>query len=65
MTLVDELIKNKEEILIKILQFLEGKEAATKISLHDMKFTVSNMLVKLNGEIEVSAMRLDVDKKKK
>lgn len=65
MSLVDELLKNKEEILVKILQFMEGKEAATKLNLNGMQFTLGNMLVKLNGEVEVSVMKTDQKKKKK
>ncbi len=65
MTLVDEVIKNKEEILIKVLQFLEGKEATTKLNLSGMKFTLGNMLVKLNGQVEVTVLKLEEGKKKK
>ena len=66
MALVDELLKNKEELFFKVLQFMEGKEASTKINLDDIKFRVANLEVKLKGEIEVSVMKLpDQGKKKK
>ena len=66
MALVDELLKNKEELFFKVLQFMEGKEASTKINLDDIKFRISNLEVKLKGEIEVSVIKLvDSGKKKK
>ena len=65
MTLVDELLKNKEEILIKVLQFLEGKEATTKLNLNGMQFSLGGTLVKLNGEVEVTVVKQAGNKKKK
>ncbi|HLD41923.1 MAG TPA: hypothetical protein VJB06_02720 [archaeon] len=65
MTLVDELLKNKEEILIKVLQFLEGKEATTKLNLDGMQFSLGGTLVKLNGEVEVTVVKQVASKKKK
>ncbi len=65
MSLVDELLKNKEEIFVKVLQFLEGKEASTKLNLNGIQFTVGNMQVKLNGEVEVSVLKQEQGKKKK
>ena len=65
MTLVDELLKNKEEILIKVLQFLEGKEATTKLNLNGMQFSLGGTLVKLNGEVEVTVVKQVASKKKK
>lgn len=64
MSLVDELVKNKEELLLKALQFMEGKEASTKINLDDIKFTIGNLSIKFKGEIEVSVMKLPEAKKK-
>lgn len=65
MTLVDELVKNKEEILIKVLQFLEGKEASTKLNLNGIQFRIGGTLVKLNGEVEISLVKEGEKNKKK
>ncbi len=65
MTIVEELIKNKEEILIKVLQFMEGKEASTKLNLNGIQFKVGGTLVKLNGEVEIALLKEEEGKKKK
>ena len=65
MALVDELLKNKEEILIKVLQFLEGKEATTRLKLDGMNFNIGNTLVKLNGEIDITVVKQQSSGKKK
>lgn len=65
MSLVDELLKNKEELLIKVLQFMEGKEASTKINLDGLQFKVGNVIVKLKGEVEASVIKLPGSGKKK
>ena len=64
MALVDELLKNKEEILIKVLQFLEGKEATTKLNLSGMQFSIGGTSVKLNGEVEITVVKQAGKKKK-
>ena len=65
MALVDELLKNKEEILIKVLQFMEGKEATTKLKLDGMQFNVGTTLIKLNGEVDVTVVKQTASGKKK
>jgi len=65
MTLVDELLQNKEELLIKVLQFLEGKEATTKLKLDGIQFNIGSALVKLNGEIDVTVVKTEGNSKKK
>ncbi|MBU0898613.1 MAG: hypothetical protein KKB03_04455 [Nanoarchaeota archaeon] len=60
---VEEIIKNKEEILIKILNLLEGKEASTSVSLDGIKFTLGkNVDVEVTGKITFTVTPL---KKKK
>ena len=65
MTMVDELLKNKEEILIKVLQFLEGKEAATKLNLNGLQFSLGGTMVKLNGQVEITVVKQAGSGKKK
>ncbi len=52
MGVIEELVKNKEEILVSFLKILEGKEARTKVNLNGVEFKVGDSLVKMNGSIE-------------
>lgn len=52
MGIVEEVIKNKEELLIKFLEILQGKEARATVNLDGIKFKVAGTEVKLNGSIE-------------
>ncbi len=50
--IIEEIIKNKEEFLIKILEIMEGKETRTKINLNGVEFKIGGTKVKMNGNIE-------------
>lgn len=52
MGVFEEIIKNKEELFVKILQILEGKETKTKINLDGVEFNIGNSKVSVNGNIE-------------
>ena len=67
MDILQELLKNKEELLVKLLEFMEGKETATKLKLDGISFNLGNTLVKLKGEVEITVVRQKAqqDKKKK
>ncbi len=64
MSIVEDLLKNKEEIFVKVLQFLGGEEATTKINLDGVKFDLGRFHVKLNGEVEVTVSQNPSKKKK-
>lgn len=51
MGIVEEILKNKEEILINLLRVMDGKEATAKVNLDGVKFKVGEATVKLDGEI--------------
>jgi len=51
MGIIEEVLKNKEEILINFLRVMEGKEATAKVNLDGVKFKVGDASVKLSGEI--------------
>jgi len=52
---VEEILKHKEEILVKLLAVLEGKEASATVNLDGIKFTVGKGTeIKLNGNITFS-----------
>jgi hypothetical protein len=50
--IIEEVLKNKEEFLIKILEILEGKEARTRINLDGVEFKIGKSKIKVNGNIE-------------
>lgn len=52
MGFIEEIIKNKEEILIKILQVVEGKETGVRVNLDGVKFKIGDTEVKLSGDVE-------------
>jgi hypothetical protein len=51
MGVIEEIVKNKEEILINFLRVMEGKEATAKVNLDGVKFKVGDALVRMDGEI--------------
>lgn len=64
MGILEEILKNKEEIIIKFLQVLEGKEVKTKVNLDGIKFNVGKSTVKLEGEVEFTFVPPKTRKKK-
>lgn len=52
MGVFDEIIKNKEELFLKILQILEGRGTRTKVSLDGVEFNIGNSKIRVNGEVE-------------
>ena len=52
MGVFEEIVKNKEELFMKILQILEGKETKTRVNLDGVEFKLGNSKVKVNGNVE-------------
>lgn len=52
MGVFEEIVKNKEELFIKILQILEGKETKTKVNLDGVEFNIGNSQIRVNGNVE-------------
>ncbi len=52
MGVFEEIVKNKEELVMKILQILEGKETKTKINLDGVEFNIGNSKVSVDGSVE-------------
>lgn len=52
MGFVEELLKNKEELLVKFLSIVEGKETSANVSLDGIKFDVGGTEVKLDGNVQ-------------
>jgi len=60
---VEEIIKNKEEIIEKVITLLEGKETNTSLNLDNIKFTIAkNIEITVDGKINFTITPL---KKKK
>ena len=56
MGFVEELLKNKEELLVKFLSIVEGKETSANVSLDGIKFDVGGTVVKVDGNIEFTVV---------
>lgn len=52
MGVLEEIIKNKEELLMKIMQILEGKETKTKVNLDGVEFNIGNSKISVHGDVE-------------
>jgi hypothetical protein len=50
--IIEDIIKNKEGFLLKLLEILEGKETKTRINLNGLEFKVGDSKIKVNGNIE-------------
>ncbi len=54
MGLLEEILASKEELIIKLLSVLEGKETKAKINLDGIKFKLKDATVAVDGEIELT-----------
>ena len=52
--MVEEIMKNKEDLLIKLLDVLEGREAKASVNLEGVEFMLGKSKIKLGGKVEVS-----------
>lgn len=52
MSITDDILKNKEELVIKLLNILQGKEATARVKLDGVKFNVGEVTIKLSGEVD-------------
>jgi hypothetical protein len=59
MGIIEEVLKNKEEILVALLKVLEGKESRARVNLDGVKFNVGKSSVKMEGEIEFTFVPLE------
>ena len=62
MGMIEEVLKNKEELLVKFMEIMEGKESKAKVNLNGVEFHVGKSLVRMNGTIDFSFV--PVNKKK-
>ena len=48
----EELLKNKEELFVKFLQVMEGKETGVRVNLDGVRLKVGEAQVSLKGDVE-------------
>ena len=59
MGIIEEILKNKEELLVKLLEIMEGKESRATVDLNDVEFHVGKSLVKLKGTLEFTFIPIE------
>ena len=50
----DEVVKNKEELLLKFFNILQGREAKTKLMLDGIELDFGKGKVKVDGSVELT-----------
>jgi len=58
MGIIEEVLKNKEEIVIRLLSILEGKETSAKVNVDGVELQLGKTKVKLSGEITFTIVPL-------
>ncbi|HDD45864.1 MAG TPA: hypothetical protein ENG42_00165 [Candidatus Aenigmarchaeota archaeon] len=48
----EDIIKNKEQLIMYILNLIEGKEAKTKVNLDEIELKFGKVSVKISGNLE-------------
>jgi hypothetical protein len=61
--ILEEIVKDKDELIEAFLKLLEGKESRAKIKLDGVKFKVGNSSVRLEGNLELTLVPME-DKRK-
>jgi hypothetical protein len=56
MGFIEELLKNKEELLVKFLSIMEGKETSANVNLDGIKFDMGGTAVKVNGNVQFTVV---------
>ena len=51
MGIVEDIVANKEELILKFLDVLGGKEATARVNLDGVQFKVGKSTVKLEGQV--------------
>jgi len=64
MGVLEEVLKNKEELLVKFLEILEGKEAKASVNLDGIEFRVGKSRVKVSGNVEFTFVPFEKKKGK-
>ena len=65
MGVIEEILANKEELLVALLKVLEGKETRATLDLNGVTFKVGQSRVVMEGSIQLTFVPLDRAAKKK
>ena len=60
--IIEEILKNKEELLVALFKVIEGKEARAKVNLNGVKFNIGKSSVKMEGTIELTLVPIEEKK---
>jgi hypothetical protein len=63
MGFIEEIVKNKEELLVKFLSIVEGKETSANVCLDGIQFDVGGTKVKVDGNVEFTVVPFKGKKK--
>lgn len=61
--IIEEVLKNKEELIVALLKVLEGKETRARVKLDGVKFKIGKSSVKMEGNVEFTFVPLESKKK--
>jgi hypothetical protein len=64
MGFVEELVKNKQDLLLKFLEVLQGKETNVKVNLDGVKMRFGSMEIEMGGDVEFTFVPLGEKKPK-
>ena len=51
MGVIEDILKNREEMIEKFLDVLSGKEATAKVNLDGVQFNIGKSRVRMEGEV--------------
>ena len=51
MGVVEDIIKNKEELILKLLDVVSGKEATARVNLDGVAFNIGTSKGKMEGQV--------------
>lgn len=61
--MIEEILKNKEELIVALFKVLEGKEARARVKLDGVKFNIGKSAVRMEGSIEFTLIPVEERKK--
>ncbi len=63
MGILEEILKNKEGLLIKFLDIIEGKETRANVNLDGVQLKFGKTALQLSGNVQISVVPLAKKKK--
>jgi len=62
--ILEEILKNKEELIIKALEVMSGKETTVRVNLDGVNFEIGGTKIKLSGDVGITIAPPPKKKKK-